>query len=759
MKQYPFISFPIDYRKYEDDYDFFDTPFSPEPNTPKKREASKGFIYVFILSLLFIVVLYLYINLFAVIFYVILILPYPFLWFVNTIKFINETKSINRHDLIQYSEELKETQKKNENILLKREEISKNLNEYIINQKAKVLKNYIEPYCDFNHRNINSTTGASEVFFLDFLYKYFSDILFLQSYVNIPNVAEYQNKDICYFPDFVIKSTNFIFDIEIDEPYTLKSKKPIHYIDNESDIIRDLYFNRYNWCVIRFCEEQIINQPNECCFFIAEQIFLITGISKYLEMFETKKTIIKLNRWTTEQSIKLMDISYRENLLLTLNSKKNESQYCILTCGYDFLNEFFPNHIFLYKNNNDSIKKIVCPKFLLPDIKVDENIQLNLNDYNIVKEEVVFEDRKLKPTYEKLAKEYEYKYGIESSLDIYENDNNYDNLNLKETVYRIIDLKNKITLSKDQETIFNNMFVFLNNIDFDKRDVNYLELVNSDPFFYRNFEFNADYEDIFDANSDLDKLIELDSNCKLFQVLKGIALVRRGIYEEAEKLLQKYIHEPQFTAIISNYLGEYKLKNNDYESAEKYLNQAIEIDNEYGIAYCNLSSLKLKLMEFEKSILYSKKVIEIEPKVFRIFFQAYLNIGDAKKGLYEYVEAIEHYSLAIEIFPQMYEFYVNRGICKFELNDFLGAICDYTEAINVDPSRSARAYCNRGIAKREIKDYTGAMSDYTKSMNISSNYADPYKNRGDLKYFLNDIEGAEKDYRIYKDIIEYKDCI
>ena len=89
--------------------------------------------------------------------------------------------------------------------------------------------------------------------------------------------------------------------------------------------------------------------------------------------------------------------------------------------------------------------------------------------------------------------------------------------------------------------------------------------------------------------------------------------------------------------------------------------------------------------------------------------------------------------------------YVNRGNAKYDLQDFRGAIQDYSKAIELDPSYAV-AYFNRGNAKYDLQDYIGAIQDYSKAIELDPSYFKAYYNRGITKYFLNDIDGACLDW-------------
>ncbi len=84
---------------------------------------------------------------------------------------------------------------------------------------------------------------------------------------------------------------------------------------------------------------------------------------------------------------------------------------------------------------------------------------------------------------------------------------------------------------------------------------------------------------------------------------------------------------------------------------------------------------------------------------------------------------------------QKAEEYINKGIAKYTLQDYRGAISDYTKAIELDPYY-AMAYCGRGTAKYNLQDYKGAITDYTKAVELDPNYAIAYCDRGAAKSIL-----------------------
>ena len=115
-------------------------------------------------------------------------------------------------------------------------------------------------------------------------------------------------------------------------------------------------------------------------------------------------------------------------------------------------------------------------------------------------------------------------------------------------------------------------------------------------------------------------------------------------------------------------------------------------------------------------------------------------------------------------YSQSVEKFVKKGMEKLEKLDFKGAIKDYTKAIELaapnyvqpniidyqekDYYEYAAAYYNRGRAKRSLEDYKGAIADYTKAIELDSDDANAYFYRGDAKEMLGDFNGACEDWKI-----------
>jgi tetratricopeptide (TPR) repeat protein len=83
-------------------------------------------------------------------------------------------------------------------------------------------------------------------------------------------------------------------------------------------------------------------------------------------------------------------------------------------------------------------------------------------------------------------------------------------------------------------------------------------------------------------------------------------------------------------------------------------------------------------------------------------------------------------------FGQTAEEYYNKAEKKYELQDYKGAIVEYTKAIQLNPT-NVDAYYNRGFTKYNLDDFKGAIEDYTKAITLNPIFNSAYYSRGVAK--------------------------
>ncbi len=153
-------------------------------------------------------------------------------------------------------------------------------------------------------RSLDAKKGVTESIFHAKLLSTFGDMILLDK-----TVFDYTPDFIYFNPKF-----NLYIDIEIDEPYDGISKDPIHYIG--ADDVRDYCFLRKKWCVIRFSEKQIIEQPSACCDEIKRTVNKI-----FLSIYkpeEIKENLTVDKRWTESIANKMAKENYRDTYLFKI---------------------------------------------------------------------------------------------------------------------------------------------------------------------------------------------------------------------------------------------------------------------------------------------------------------------------------------------------------------------------------------------------------------------------------------------------------
>jgi len=166
--------------------------------------------------------------------------------------------------------------------------------------------------------------------------------------------------------------------------------------------------------------------------------------------------------------------------------------------------------------------------------------------------------------------------------------------------------------------------------------------------------------------------------------------------------------------------------------------------------------LRSSIHDYAGAISDYNRIIEIDPKN----SSAYFSRGYIKHYTFgDYIGAISDYDDAIKNAPDNAEVISFRGNAKYSLNDYQGAIVDFTTIINLEHPEVPNeledlehyiefAYFDRANSKRDLHDYIGAIEDYTMATKIDNTFFGHYSSRGDVKINIQDYTGAIEDYTI-----------
>jgi tetratricopeptide (TPR) repeat protein len=112
----------------------------------------------------------------------------------------------------------------------------------------------------------------------------------------------------------------------------------------------------------------------------------------------------------------------------------------------------------------------------------------------------------------------------------------------------------------------------------------------------------------------------------------------------------------------------------------------------------------------------------------------FYNRGNSKSRLQDYKGAIEDFTKSIEHYPKS-DAYNNRGIAKAKLNDHKEAVADFTKSIELDPT-DPDTYSNRGGSRGALADFRGALADFTKTIELDPKDGSGYFGSGICKLKL-----------------------
>ena len=163
----------------------------------------------------------------------------------------------------------------------------------------------------------DAPVGRSEDAFATFLERYFPGRVRRQLEFPIPQ----SEKGRSFSTDFavVLEEIGLYIDVEIDEPFDLKKKRPTHCIDDYHDRYRNGFFLQGNWIIVRFAEEQVVRYPKSCCREIASVVAQVTGLDKFLKPLASEPILKPIPQWTKKQARAMAKSNYRDTYLPLLN--------------------------------------------------------------------------------------------------------------------------------------------------------------------------------------------------------------------------------------------------------------------------------------------------------------------------------------------------------------------------------------------------------------------------------------------------------
>lgn len=240
----------------------------------------------------------------------------------------------------------------------------------------------------------------------------------------------------------------------------------------------------------------------------------------------------------------------------------------------------------------------------------------------------------------------------------------------------------------------------------------------------------------------LNSLLEGNKDLAIYtnELIKTQNSIEQSItnYNNRAEQKNKKIEEENNPEYIFN-KGKLKLENSDVTGALFEFNRLLQITPDHWIANHYLGYCYYLQKNYNKAIPLLEKAILLNPNKF-----SYETKGWAEYNTKNFVQAIRDFTNQIELEPSNSTGYYNRGSAKSEINDFYGAKADYEKAINLSPDFSM-AHNNLGWLYFEKKEYKKAINQLDKAIEFDNKNYIAYDSRAETKFMLNDYLGAISD--------------
>ena len=150
---------------------------------------------------------------------------------------------------------------------------------------------------------------------------------------------------------------------------------------------------------------------------------------------------------------------------------------------------------------------------------------------------------------------------------------------------------------------------------------------------------------------------------------------------------------------------------------------------------------------FQEAIEKYTIVVELSP----------MNLEAISKRAYAYLQmdnysqSLDDYNIALEIDSTDYVNLSSRGLVKWYLKQYKDALVDCDKSLKFNPNY-AYAYFHKGICEYELGNYIKAINYYNKAIELDSTFTRAFYNRGAAKFESDDISGACSDWKIAKEL-------
>ncbi|MGF1457996.1 MAG: tetratricopeptide repeat protein [Leptolyngbyaceae cyanobacterium] len=162
-------------------------------------------------------------------------------------------------------------------------------------------------------------------------------------------------------------------------------------------------------------------------------------------------------------------------------------------------------------------------------------------------------------------------------------------------------------------------------------------------------------------------------------------------------------------------------------------------------AYFNRAVTRYDLRDAEGAVADYAQVLRLQPDDPVALNNRGLIMADKK----HYQRAMDDFDQALRRYPHLFAARCNRGWLQMHQGNLNAAIADFSAAIQTSGKQVAIPYFYRGQARQRLDDSLGAIADFSQAIQKSPRAALPYcyrgavyQRQGDVKRAINDLETA-----------------
>jgi tetratricopeptide (TPR) repeat protein len=124
----------------------------------------------------------------------------------------------------------------------------------------------------------------------------------------------------------------------------------------------------------------------------------------------------------------------------------------------------------------------------------------------------------------------------------------------------------------------------------------------------------------------------------------------------------------------------------------------------------------------------------------------YLDRGHARMELGELASAVEDFTRALAIDPELHRARINRAEARFAAGEADAGMLDLAQVIaEARPAEAAAAHFNRSLARSRMRDLTGAIADCSAAVRLRPDFSRAWATRAAFRMRVGDATGAEAD--------------